>query len=169
MKRHVAAATLAVVAFALSVVTASAAPVAVSILHVGQVTDQDVPSLSHSEPDTVVEPDVAVSPVNPLVAVAASHDGRYPDGGAVGISYSWTHDGGRVWHHQPVPGLTRATGGPHVWARASDPVVAFGPNGDVAISPLLIGLTCPSAVSTSPRPSLRTTAARARSATTRTP
>lgn len=149
MKRHLILAGLAVVALASGVGTASAAPAAVSILNTGQVTAQDVPSVSYSEPDTVVEPDVAVSPVNPLVAVAVSHDGRYPDGGAVGISYSWTHDGGRTWHHQPVPGLTRTTGGPRVWARASDPIVAFGPDGDVYISTLLIALTCPSAVAVS--------------------
>ena len=103
-------------------------------LHAGIVTEQDVPAMSYSEPDTVVEPDVAVSPVDPMIAVAASHDGRFPDGGAVGISYAWTHDGGATWHHQPVPGLTRTTGGAHVWARASDPVLAFGPDGTVYLS-----------------------------------
>ena len=92
---------------------------------------------------------MAVSPLNPQIAVAASHDGRYPDGGAVGISYAWTHDGGRSWHHQPVPHLTSSTGGAAVWVRASDPVVAFGPDGDVYISTLLIALTCPSAVAVS--------------------
>jgi BNR/Asp-box repeat len=125
------------------------AAASVTVVHVGQVTAQDVAPQPGSEPDTVVEPDVAVSPLNPQIAVAASHDGRYPDGGAVGISYAWTHDGGRSWHHQPVPHLTSSTGGSAVWVRASDPVVAFGPDGDVYISTLLIASTCPSAVAVS--------------------
>ena len=36
-----------------------------SVLHVGQIGRQDVPVLPGSEPDTLVEPDIAVSPVNP--------------------------------------------------------------------------------------------------------
>jgi hypothetical protein len=117
------------------------------VLHVGQISEQDVAPQPGSEPDTLVEPDIAVSPVNPDVAVAAAHDGRYPDGGAVAISYAWTHDGGRTWHHAPLPGLTRSTGG--AWDRVSDPVVAFGPDGTVYISTLLISLDCPSAVGVS--------------------
>ena len=134
----------------LAAVPAAAAPAGVpSVLNVGMVTRQDVTSLPGSEPDTVVEPDVAVSPLNPDIAVAAAHDSRYPDGGAVGISYSWTHDGGATWHHQPLPHLTTGAGGPQPWVRASDPVVAFAPNGDVYISTLLIAATCPSAVAVS--------------------
>jgi len=52
------------------------------VVRVGQIDSQDIPPLPGSEPDTLVEPDVAVSPVNPMIAVAAAHDGRYPDGGA---------------------------------------------------------------------------------------
>ena len=139
----------AVVAAGLSTGTSASAAPSVSVVHVGQIIAQDVAPQPGSEPDTVVEPDVAVSPVNPQIAVAASHDGRYPDGGAVGISYAWTHDGGRTWHHQPVPDLTSSTGGPALWIRASDPVVAFGPTGDVYISTLLIAQTCPTAVAVS--------------------
>src|SRR4051812_31760648 len=93
-----------------------------SVLHVGQIARQDVPALPGSEPDTLVEPDVGVSPVDANIAVAVAHDGRYPDGGAVGIETSWTHDGGATWHHQPLPGVTAATGGSATWERASDPV-----------------------------------------------
>jgi hypothetical protein len=117
------------------------------VRHVGQVSRQDVAPRPGSEPDTLVEPDVAVSPKNPLVAVAVAHDGRYPDGGAVDISYAWTHDGGRSWHHAPMPYLTKAVGGS--WDRVSDPVVAFGPDGTVYVSTLLISLQCPSAVGVS--------------------
>jgi hypothetical protein len=136
----------ALVSFLTGVATstpAQAARPAPTVIHVGQVTEQDIPPLPGSEPDTVVEPDVAVSPVNPDIAVAVSHDGRYPDGGAVSISYAWTRDGGRTWRHAPLPSLTKSTGGE--WDRASDPVVAFGPDGTVYISVLLIDLHCPSA------------------------
>ena len=118
------------------------------LLQVGQVSEQDVAPQPGSEPDTLVEPDVAVSPVNPDVAVAVAHDGRFPDGGAVGISYAWTHDGGRTWQHAPMPGLTTATGG--AFERASDPVVAFAPDGTVYVSTLLVNLsTCSDAVGVS--------------------
>ena len=147
-----AALTVAAALAAVPSTTAAAAPAprmlqAPVVLHVGQIDRQDIPPLPGSEPDTLVEPDVAVSPVNPLIAVAAAHDGRYPDGGAVDISYAWTDDGGKSWHHKPLPGITKSAGG--AWDRASDPVVAFGPDGSVYISVLAISLECPSGVTVS--------------------
>ncbi|MDQ1427571.1 MAG: hypothetical protein QOK39_1047 [Acidimicrobiaceae bacterium] len=116
-----------------------------SVLHVGQVTRQDVPSQPGSEADTVVEPDVAVSPVNANIAIAAAHDSRFPNGGAVDISVAWTSNAGATWQHAPVQGITTATGGPY--DRASDPAVAFGADGTAYLSVLLIDIaTCPSAV-----------------------
>jgi hypothetical protein len=124
---------------------AAAAPGGPVLLHLGQVTRQDLPSRGGSEADTVVEPDVQASPVDPLVAVAAAHDSRFADGGAVGISVAWTRDGGATWRHRPVPGLTTATGGSY--SRASDPVVAFGADGTAYLSVLLVDLPgCRSAV-----------------------
>jgi hypothetical protein len=117
------------------------------VTNVGQVSQQDLPPQPGSEPDTLVEPDVAVSPVNPNIAVAVTHNGRFPDGGAVGINYAWTHDGGRSWHHAPLPGVSKASGG--TFDRASDPVVAFGPDGSVYVSTLLVSLDCPSGVAVS--------------------
>lgn len=117
------------------------------ITHIGQISQQDIPSESYCEPDTLVEPDIAVSPKNAKYAVAAAHDCRFPDGGAVDISYAWTHDGGKSWHHAPMPGITKAAGG--TWDRASDPVVAWGPDGSVYISVLDVSLNCPSGVSVS--------------------
>jgi hypothetical protein len=120
---------------------------ALTVVHVGQIDQQDVAPQTGSEPDTLVEPDIEVSPTNPDWAVAAAHDGRYPDGGAVDISYAWTHDGGKTWHHAPVPGLTKAAGG--TWDRASDPVVAWGPDGSVYLSILPVSVDCPSGVTVS--------------------
>ena len=118
-----------------------------AVLHVGQIDRQDVASRAGCEPDTLVEPDVAVSPVNPQIQVAVAHDCRFATGGALDISYTWTHDGGAHWHHAPMPGLTRAVGG--VWARASDPVVAFGPDGSVYVSALVFDNGCPGGVTVS--------------------
>jgi hypothetical protein len=105
---------------------------------VQQIARQNVAPQPGSEPDTLVEPDVAISPVNPRIAVAAAHNGRFPDGGAVAIAYAWTRDGGKTWRHAAVPGLTKATGGAYL--RASDPVVAFGPDGTAYLSTLLFDL-----------------------------
>jgi hypothetical protein len=123
---------------------ATAATSGPTVLHLGQIAEQDIAPQAGSEPDTLVEPDVQVSPTNPDWAVAVAHDGRYPDGGAVDITYAWTHDGGKTWHHQPVQGITKAAGG--TWDRASDPVVAWGPDGSVYISILPVSVDCPSGV-----------------------
>lgn len=133
---------------ALNATPASAQPPRGPVLvQVGQADQQDVPAQSTCEPDTLVEPDVAIDPLDADIAVAAAHDCRFPDGGAVDISYAWTHDGGRTWNHAPLPGITKAVGGQ--WDRASDPVVAWGPDGSVYISVLDISLGCPSGVSVS--------------------
>ncbi|MDX6308641.1 MAG: hypothetical protein QOI06_1687 [Nocardioidaceae bacterium] len=115
------------------------------VVHQGQVTRQDIASQPSSEADTVVEPDVAVSPRNRNVAIAVAHDSRFADGGVVDISVAWTVNAGASWHHMPVPGITTATGGPY--DRASDPVVAFGPDGTAYLSALVFDATrCPTAV-----------------------
>ena len=144
------ATSVAIVVFAgLGVVrpVAAAAPASPVVLHVGQIDHQDVTPRPGSEFDTLVEPDVATSPANPDIAVAVAHDGRYATGGAVAIAYAWTHDGGATWHHAPLPRLTKATGG--VWDRASDPIVAFGPGGNVYVSTLVFDLGCQGGVAVS--------------------
>jgi hypothetical protein len=124
-----------------SVATAGTAASPPSVLHVSQIDHQDIAPQPGSEPDTLVEPDVAVSPVNPLLAVAVAHDGRYPNGGAVDIGYAWTRDGGASWHHAPVPGLTKHSGGSY--DRASDPVVQYAADGTLYLSSLLFDTTTP--------------------------
>lgn len=111
-----------------------------AILHVGQIDQQDVATGAGCEPDTLVEPDIEISPFNSQIEVAVAHDCRFSDGGAQDISYAWTHNGGATWHHAPVPKLTQAVGG--AWVRASDPVVAFGSDGSVYISSLVFNLGC---------------------------
>ncbi len=135
---RIARALIIVAALPAALLTApavTAAPTGPAVLHVGQIARENVAPRLGSEPDTLVEPDIAVNPQDPLVAVAAFHDGRYADGGAVDIGYAWTHDGGRSWHDAPVPYLTRGVGGP--WARASDPVLAFAADGTAYLSVLV--------------------------------
>lgn len=115
---------------------ASAAPARPTVLTVRQAASQDLPAAPGSEPDTLVEPDAAADPQHPDVAVVVGHDGRYPDGGAVGITHAWTRDGGRTWRHAPVPFITTAAGG--AWDRASDPVLAFGPGGVLYLSTIAL-------------------------------
>lgn len=141
------AAVACVVGIAATVATSSAGAATPVLQTVLQIDRQDIAPQPGSEPDTLVEPDVAVSPLDANIAVAAAHDGRFPDGGAVDISYAWTHDGGQSWHHAPVPGLTVADGG--VWDRASDPVLAFGADGNVYLSVLVFDNGCASGVTVS--------------------
>ena len=101
-------ASVAVVGLLATTAPASGARSRPSVLHQGVVTRQDVASQPGSETDTVVEPDVAVNPTNESNAVAAAHDSRYPDGGAVDISVAWTKDSGQHWHHSAVRGITRS-------------------------------------------------------------
>ncbi|WP_279579296.1 sialidase family protein [Fodinicola feengrottensis] len=126
---------------------AAVPPSPVRVLQVGQIDEQDIAPQPGSEPDTLVEPDVAISPIDPRIAVAAAHDGRFPDGGAVDISYAWTHDSGKHWQHAPLQGVTKAAGGQ--FDRASDPVLTFGPDGSVYLSVLAFDTGCPTAVAVS--------------------
>jgi BNR repeat protein len=87
-----------------------------------------------SQPDTQTEPDIAIDPNDPGIVVATFQQGRFSDGGSADPGYATSHDGGRTWIDGNLPNLTRAVGGP--FERASDPAVAFGPDGSVYITTL---------------------------------
>jgi hypothetical protein len=141
-----AAALITGLGAAASAATARTGPPAV--LHVGQIARQNVAPRGGCEPDTLVEPHVAVSPFNSKIQVAVAHDCRFASGGAVDIAYAWTHDGGAHWHNAAMPGLTKAVGGKY--DRASDPVAAFGADGSVYVSALVIDINnCNSGVAVS--------------------
>src|SRR5439155_26376838 len=80
----------AAAASVLAAAPALADPQGPTVLHLGLIDQQAVAPQPGSEPDTLVEPDIEVSPTNPDWPVAAAHDGRYPDAGPVDISYPWT-------------------------------------------------------------------------------
>lgn len=143
----VAAAALTLLAGLGAAPALAAPPGPPAVLHVGQIGKQNVGSHGSCEPDTLAEPDIAVSPFNSKIEVAVAHDCRFATGGAVDIFYAWTHDGGAVWHQGRLPGLTKAVGGRY--DRASDPVVAFGADGSVYVSSLVFDVTCPTGVAVS--------------------
>jgi hypothetical protein len=87
-----------------------------------------------SEPDTQIEPDIAISPVDPRVVVTTFQQGRFPDGGSVDPGFATSTDGGTTWTTGNLPGLTTSVGG--IFDRASDPAVAFGPDGAAYITTL---------------------------------
>jgi hypothetical protein len=79
---------------------------------------------AHPQPDTEIEPSIAVNPADPLNAVAVFQEDRVDNGGDADNGFAATFDGGRSWIHGYLPGMTRATGG--TFDRASDAVVTFG-------------------------------------------
>ena len=144
----VSGATLALAGLGIAAPALAAPSGPPAVLHVGQIDRQDVQAHGNCEPDTLVEPDIAVSPFNTKIEVAVAHDCRFASGGAVDISYAWTIDGGAHWQQSRLPGLTKAVGG--TYDRASDPVVAFGADGSVYVSSLVIDINnCDSGVAVS--------------------
>jgi hypothetical protein len=91
------------------------------------------------QPDTQIEPSIAVNPNNPQNVVIGYQEGRVDGGGDATNGYAVTFDGGQTWTNGEMPGLTsypdQTTTGP--FDRASDAVVAFGPNNDVYFSSLV--------------------------------
>ena len=72
--------------------------------------------------ETAVEPD-SFSFGNTVVA--AFQLGRFPDGGASGIGWATSLDGGATWRSGVLPHLTVRDSPPGPHARATDPAVAF--------------------------------------------
>jgi hypothetical protein len=114
-----------------------------SVVAVKEISRDTLTATTGIEPDTQVEPDVDVDPNNESHVVAVVQNGRDPTGGAQAIAYATSRDAGRTWTTGNLPGLTTATGGP--FSRASDPAVAFGPDGSVYVSTLPFNAGSPSA------------------------
>ena len=85
-------------------------------IHRDRFGDPDAQHESEVEPDslTVGSTTVAVFQV-----------GRWRAGGATGIGFATTRDGGRTWRQGLLPGLTQNSVPPGPAARASDPVIAY--------------------------------------------
>jgi hypothetical protein len=133
-----------------------AAPAAVSAAPAGPVLLRDhqaaqfslrppAPVPAHTQviqPDTQVEPSIAVNPANNQNAVAAYQEGRVAGGGDMTQGWATTFDGGRTWTYGDFPCLTYTVPGPGCpnggpYDRASDAVVAFGPGNTVYANHLI--------------------------------
>jgi hypothetical protein len=86
------------------------------------------PIQDYVQPDTEIEPSIAVNPANPKNVVTVYQEGRIADGGDATNGYATSFDGGKTWKYGELPGLTTFPGQGGMFERASDAVVAFGPN-----------------------------------------
>lgn len=110
-----------------------------------QISRYTIDGPKGSQDDTQVEPDIAVDPTDPSILVAVFQQGRFPDGASAAPGYATSHDGGATWTSDALPHLTVVTDGR--FARASDPVVAIGPDGSVYAQTLAVDFEeCRSAV-----------------------
>jgi hypothetical protein len=75
-------ATLALAGLGIATPARAAPPGPPAVLHVGQIGRQTVAAHGTCEPDTLAEPDIAVSPFNTKIEVAVAHDRRFATGGA---------------------------------------------------------------------------------------
>src|SRR3954447_7523785 len=64
------------------------------------------PIQDFTQPDTQIEPSVAVNPANPLNVVTAYQEGRIASGGDATNGFATSFDGGATWVHGELPGLT---------------------------------------------------------------
>src|SRR4051812_49721769 len=108
--------------------------------NLGSLTVPITPIDDYVQPDTQIEPSIAVNPANPRNAVAAYQEGRISNGGDATNGFATTFDGGDTWTYGELPGLTTYPGQGGEFERASDAVVAFGPNNTVYANSLVFDL-----------------------------
>jgi len=99
------------------------------------------PIQDYVQPDTEIEPSIAVNPANPKNVVTVYQEGRIADGGDATNGFATSTDGGKSWRTGELPGLTTYPGQGGVFERASDAVVAFGPNNVVYANSLVFDFT----------------------------
>jgi len=99
------------------------------------------PDAGYSQPDTQIEPSIAVNPANPRNAVAVFQENRFADGGAYTTGYATTFDAGKTWRSGEIPKLTMNGNQGGKYERASDPVVAFGPHNTVYTTSITFDMT----------------------------
>jgi hypothetical protein len=95
------------------------------------------PIQDYIQPDTEIEPSIAVNPTNPKNVVSVYQLSRIADGGDATNGFATSFDAGKTWTTGALPGLTTFPGQGGVFERASDAVVAFGPDGTVYANSLV--------------------------------
>jgi hypothetical protein len=98
-------------------------------------------SAGGSQPETQAEPFLALNPEKETNLLAGYQEGRFIDGGARALAYAISKNNGKTWIEGLVPGLTPVTGGR--FQRASDPWVAYGPDGRAYYASILFNETDP--------------------------
>ena len=106
----------------------------------GSLTIPPDPIQDYVQPDTQIEPSIAVNPANPSNAVTAYQEGRIANGGDATNGFATTFDCGATWSHGELPKLTTYPGQGGQLERASDAVVAFGPDNVVYANSLIFDL-----------------------------
>src|SRR5918912_756144 len=79
-------------------------------------------------------------PANPDNVVAGYQEGRIDSGGDATNGFATTFDGGKTWTYGELPGLTTYPGQTGTFDRASDAVVAFGPDNTVYANSLVFDI-----------------------------
>lgn len=99
------------------------------------------PIQDYVQPDTEIEPSIAVNPANPKNVVTAYQEGRIADGGDATNGFATSFDGGKTWITGELPKLTTYPGQGGMLERGSDAVVAFGPHNVVYANSLVFDFT----------------------------
>jgi hypothetical protein len=99
------------------------------------------PIQDYVQPDTQIEPSIAVNPANPKNVVTAYQEGRIADGGDATNGFATSFDAGRTWITGELPKLTTYPGQGGLLERGSDAVVAFGPHNLVYANSLVFDYT----------------------------
>lgn len=76
------------------------------------------------QPETQSEVHVAINPEKETNLIAGYQEGRFVSGGARGLAFAVSTDGGKKWRAGLIPRLTTVNGA--AYRAASDPWVAFG-------------------------------------------
>lgn len=125
-----------------SVVAPSPAPAGeAGITSSVQVSTDLLPTDSAAQAATHAEPYLDADPTSSANLVGGWQENRFANGGARASGYAASTDGGHTWAGGLIPHSTKATGGP--WDKASDPWVAFGPNGRAYFVSLLFNESNP--------------------------
>src|SRR5947209_19143639 len=76
------------------------------------------PIQDYTQPDTEIEPSIAVNPANPKNVVTAYQEGRIADGGDATNGFATSFNGGETWITGELPKLTTYPGQGGVMERA---------------------------------------------------
>jgi hypothetical protein len=95
----------------------------------GVTTDHVANQPGVNYPGSQVEAMVVANPKRADNLVAAWQQDRWSNGGSRGIVIGVSNDAGNHWTPVVLPGVSQASGGKY--ARATDPWLAFAPNGDL--------------------------------------